>query len=45
MTLSFKLRELRWHGKLRRKRRPEVEVELRQNAKLGPVYMEVGDPR
>ena len=31
-ALSFKLRELRWHGKLKRKRRPEVEVELHRKA-------------
>jgi len=28
------VRELRWHGKLRRESRPEVEVEVRGNAKL-----------
>ena len=28
------MRELRWHGKLRRESRPEVEVEVRGNAKL-----------
>ena len=34
MTLGFVLRELRWHGKLIRKRRHEVEVELCRRAKL-----------
>ena len=37
---SVILRELRWHGTLKRKRGPEVEAELRRKAKLGSLRID-----